>query len=211
MPLDPHRQIPDGPVRGRLIYVAGPSGAGKDTLLQYARERIPAHAPVAFAHRYITRRTRSEQDNHVPLTPSEFVLRSRAGLFAMQWHANGYSYGIGLEINRWLSRGFQVIVNGSRGYVPEARRIYPDLRLVWVGASIGVLIERLSQRARETTAEIARRVERAIELEMPSHLPDLRLQNDNAPNEAGDQLLAFIVGQSPANFDAPAAVEMEAG
>ena len=211
MPLDPHKQISDGPVRGRLIYVAGPSGAGKDTLLEYARERIPAHAPVAFAHCYITRRTWSKLDNHVPLTPSEFFLRSRAGLFAMQWHANGHSYGIGVEINRWLSEGFQVIVNGSRGYVPEARRIYPDMHLVWVSASIGVLTARLSQRARETAAEIARRIERAIELELPCHPPDLRLQNDNAPNEAGDQLLEFIVGQSPADFDDSAAVEMEAG
>ncbi|MFM9881451.1 MAG: phosphonate metabolism protein/1,5-bisphosphokinase (PRPP-forming) PhnN [Burkholderiales bacterium] len=209
MPLDPYQQFPHGPVRGRLIYIAGPSGAGKDTLLQYARERIPAHVRVAFAHRYITRQTQTGQDDDVPLTPSEFVVRSRAGLFAMDWHANGYSYGIGVEINRWLSQGFQVIVNGSRGYVPEARRRYPDLRLIWVGASIGVLTARLSQRGRETAAEIARRVERAIELEMPPHPPDLCLQNDNAPNEAGDQLIAFILGQSATNFAVPAAVEVE--
>ncbi len=206
---DPHQQLPDGPVRGRLIYVAGPSGAGKDTLLQYARERIPQHVPVAFAHRYITRQTRGGQDDHVSLTRSEFVLRSRAGLFAMDWDANGHSYGIGVEINQWLGQGFQVIVNGSRGYVPEARRRYPDLHLVWVGASIGVLTARLSQRGRETAAEIARRVERAIELEMPPHPPDLRLQNDNAPNEAGEQLLAFILGHSATNFAIPAALEME--
>ena len=33
----------------------GPSGAGKDSVLTRARGLLPDDAPVAFAHRYITR------------------------------------------------------------------------------------------------------------------------------------------------------------
>ena len=39
---------------GRLVYVMGPSGAGKDSLLSFARSAL-ADEPVVFAHRYITR------------------------------------------------------------------------------------------------------------------------------------------------------------
>ena len=39
---------------GRLIYVIGPSGSGKDSLMQYARKHCPGNE-AAFAHRYITR------------------------------------------------------------------------------------------------------------------------------------------------------------
>ncbi len=203
MLLDPDGQVRGGARRGRLIYVAGPSGAGKDTLLQFVRERIPAGAAVIFAHRYITRQARGAGDDHVTLTPAEFNLRLHAGFFAMHWRANGNAYGVGVEIDRWLLHGFHVIVNGSRGYLPHARRTYPDLRLILVGASLNLLKARLSGRGRETAPEIARRIERAATLPMPAYPPDLTLQNDNAPDEAGGQLLDFLLNQLSFNRSEP--------
>jgi len=41
--------------QGRLWYVMGPSAAGKDSVLAYVRQQLPAAAGVVFAHRYITR------------------------------------------------------------------------------------------------------------------------------------------------------------
>jgi ribose 1,5-bisphosphokinase len=200
MPLDPHWQRLRGFARGRVVYVAGPSGAGKDSLLQYARERLPEDARVAFAHRYITRpASAAEAEHHIPLTMAEFDVRTRAGFFAMHWHANGNGYGIGVEIDDWLRRGFQVIVNGSRGYIREAGETYPDMCLVWVDASADVLKARLAQRGRETTTEIARRIERAAALEVPDLVPDLRLQNDRELADAGGQLLDFIVNLAANN------------
>ncbi len=211
MLLDSRGEAKSGMCRGRLIYVVGPSGAGKDTLLQYVRERIPVASPVVFAHRYITRRTLGESEDHVPLTPAEFNLRLRAGFFAMHWHANGNAYGIGVEIDRWLRSGFQVVVNGSRGYLAEARRTYPDLLLVFVGASIDVLNTRLAHRARETPVEIAQRVERSLALAKPLHVADLVLHNDNAPREAGEQLLDFVLQHLPGNEVEPVDVEFAIG
>ena len=45
----------------------------------------------------------------------------------MHWQANGLQYGIPVQVNEWLSSGRHVLVNGSRGYLPEARRRYPNL------------------------------------------------------------------------------------
>lgn len=195
IPLNPHWQRLRGFTRGRVVYVAGPSGAGKDSLLQYVRERLPEDARVAFAHRYITRKASTEAgaEHHVPLTSAEFDLRVRAGFFAMHWHANGNGYGIGIEIEDWLRRGFLVIVNGSRGYIPEASEIYPELCLVWVDAPTAVLEARLALRARETATEIARRIARAAAFEAPALVPDLHLQNDRALADARSRLLGFIL------------------
>lgn len=40
---------------GALVYVMGPSGAGKDSVLNRARAMLSADLPILFAHRYITR------------------------------------------------------------------------------------------------------------------------------------------------------------
>src|SRR5688500_10000865 len=87
-----------------IVYVMGPSGAGKDTLLRYARERLEGQ-PVAFAHRYITRPSTSGDENHVALTLAEFHARRAHGLFIMEWEAHGLSYAIGREIEAWRQAG----------------------------------------------------------------------------------------------------------
>jgi ribose 1,5-bisphosphokinase len=40
--------------QGTLFYLIGPSGAGKDALLAYARDQLAGSSPVLFSHRYIT-------------------------------------------------------------------------------------------------------------------------------------------------------------
>jgi ribose 1,5-bisphosphokinase len=107
---------------GRLFYVVGASGVGKDSLIAYARERLADSERIVFAHRYITRVPQPGGENHIELTETEFAQRERLGLFAMIWESHGYRYGVGLEIDVWLERGLTVIVNGSRDYVSSARQ-----------------------------------------------------------------------------------------
>jgi ribose 1,5-bisphosphokinase len=81
-----------------LIYVMGPSGCGKDSLLRYARARLAGDPAVVFAHRYITRAAAAGGENHVELTPAEFATRLRKHLFALTWESHGHAYGVGIEI-----------------------------------------------------------------------------------------------------------------
>ena len=74
--------MPQTPVQGPLVYVMGPSGAGKDSVMGRARALLPADAPVVFAHRYITRPAETGGENHVALSAAEFALRRTHGLFA---------------------------------------------------------------------------------------------------------------------------------
>jgi ribose 1,5-bisphosphokinase len=99
-----------------LVYVMGPSGAGKDSLLRFARTRVAGIHPIAFAHRYITRPPTPGDENHIALSEPEFDLRRSRGLFAMDWRAHGLRYGIGIEIDLWRKAGFVVVVSGSRAH-----------------------------------------------------------------------------------------------
>jgi ribose 1,5-bisphosphokinase len=177
---------------GRLVYVVGASGAGKDSVIRYAREALGESACVLFAHRYITRPANAQGENHIALSEAEFMLRKRQGLFALDWQSHGFHYGIGVEMNAWLSKGLTVVVNGSRGYLPVARRRYPALELVWITAGPQELTARLLRRGRESSGEIAARLTRNRDFgETPSG-EAVRIENDGALEHAGSRFVELL-------------------
>lgn len=175
----------------KLIYLMGASGSGKDSLLGYARQRLAGSPGIVFAHRYITRPAEAGGENHVALAPEEFNARLAAGLFAMHWEGHGYRYGIGIEIDQWMAKGLTVVVNGSRGYLPEALRRYPGLQSVTIEVSEATLRKRLLARGREAPEKIEERLMRHQEFtDRPIRGEVIR--NDGPIEEAGEALVAFI-------------------
>ena len=162
---------------GILYYVVGASGSGKDTLCVHARRQIKEER-VLFAHRYITRQAHAGDENHVALSRPEFEARKRGGLFAMSWESHGHCYGIGAEVDFWLHRGFHVVVNGSRGYLPQARALYSHMVVIEVTVSSDVLRDRLEARGRETPAEIELRMKRSFSVPSVTHPHLVTLSND---------------------------------
>ena len=178
---------------GRLIYIAGPSGAGKDSVIGWAQQRLQAGAPVVFARRTITRAPDATGENHRAVTPAEFEELGARGAFAMAWTANGHRYGIGAEIRDWLAHGLTVVVSGSREYLPQALRDFPALEVVMVNAPGALIDERLQARGRETPAEISARVERGARFPVPSQLVTAEVMNDGDLARAGDELLQLLL------------------
>ena len=107
---------------GKLIWLMGPSGSGKDSLL--AELRLREQTQLLVAHRYITRDASAGSENHIALSEREFFTRAGQNLLALSWHANGLYYGVGIEIDLWRHAGFDVVVNGSRAHLPQARRCW---------------------------------------------------------------------------------------
>ncbi|MFP1892681.1 ribose 1,5-bisphosphokinase [Lonsdalea quercina] len=163
----------------RLIYLIGPSGAGKDSLLDAIRASSPKRLLVA--HRYITRPAGLSGENHVALTVDEFRQRRRHGLFALDWRAHDNHYAIGIEIDLWLERGLDVVVNGSRGYLKQAQRLYgSQLFPLCLAVSPPILRQRLLTRGRENAGQIEARMQRAQEERR--HVPsDCALLLNNGP------------------------------
>lgn len=112
---------------GKLIWLMGPSGSGKDSLLAELRQR--EQTQLLVAHRYITRDASAGSENHIALSEREFFTRAGQNLLALSWHANGLYYGVGIEIDLWLHAGFDVVVNGSRAHLPQARARYQSALL----------------------------------------------------------------------------------
>jgi ribose 1,5-bisphosphokinase len=177
-------------MKGTLIYVMGPSGAGKDTLLRFARERLASEG-VAFAHRYITRED-GGGENHISLTEPEFEARSQRGLFALQWRSHALRYGVGVEIDQWMALGCTVVVNGSRAYAAEAIERYPRMTLVHVEAAQHVLAARLASRARETPEQVAARLARRAPFEVPAGVAFARIDNSGRLEEAGEAFIEVV-------------------
>lgn len=177
----------------RLIYLMGASGAGKDCLLSALRAAMPVNMLVA--HRYITREAHAGAENHIALSEQEFFLRTEQGLFALFWQAHQHHYGVGIEIDIWLQRGLDVVVNGSRAYLPEAlRRYHNQLLPLCLAVSPAILAQRLQQRGRENSEQIEARLQRAQHYQQQLPVNCLQLCNDGELHhtlEHFQQLLAM--------------------
>lgn len=178
-------------MNGRLIYVMGPSGAGKDTLLAFARRRVSG-SRVLFAHRYITRPADAGGENHVCLSADEFDARAGLGLFALQWSSHQLRYGIGIEIDGWIDRGCTVVINGSREHLQSALARYPALTPVQIDARPDVLAARLAARGRETLEEVQARLARRVPMAVPPHVALTTIDNSGALEDAGQALLGVL-------------------
>lgn len=158
---------------GKLIWLVGASGSGKDSLLAALRQR--ENTQLLVAHRYITRPFNAGSENHIALSKQEFFNRAERQLFALSWHANNNYYGIGIEIDLWLHAGFDVVANGSRAHLPQ---VTPE-----------VLRQRLEQRGRESETEIALRLERAARY-TPTDC--LTLNNNGSLGQSVEQFFTLL-------------------
>lgn len=144
---------------GKLIYLMGPSGSGKDSLIEAARQPLRA-LNCEVMRRVITRSAESLGEDAIGITPHEFERRERQGDFALAWHANGLSYGIPAEMDQRLRAGQHVLVNGSRANLRQALMRYPGLVAVLLTVEEVVLRDRLLKRGRETLEQIEQRLSR---------------------------------------------------
>lgn len=180
-------------MNGRLIYVVGPSGSGKDSVIDYARARISPDAGVVFARRTVTRPADAGGEKHVSVTQAEFDTLRAAGAFAMHWQANDHFYGIGREVSDWLAAGRTVVVSGSRAHLPQARAGFPGIEVVQVSAPPATLRARLLSRGREDPERVRERLARGAEFALPEASAALHIANDGVLAHAGEQLLAFLL------------------
>ncbi|MCL1915515.1 MAG: phosphonate metabolism protein/1,5-bisphosphokinase (PRPP-forming) PhnN [Desulfovibrionaceae bacterium] len=194
------------PVAGTLVYIMGPSGSGKDSLIEYARRSVnrtyaqtwnaavntrQGLRPVFFARRYITRPAGTGGERHYSLTREAFQLRKSRGEFSLSWESHGLCYGIGDDIDACLTAGAVVVVNGSREYLPEALKLYPELVPVLISARPEVLRERLEKRGREKQTDIDERLAGAG-MKLPEISGFVRVDNSGSLAEAGRFFLGLF-------------------
>jgi ribose 1,5-bisphosphokinase len=136
-----------------LVLVVGPSGAGKDSLLNAARDVFRNNTRLHFVRRVITRPPDPHGENHEAVTEAEFDRRD----FALSWSAHGLRYGIPTHV---IHAAPVVVVNVSRSVIDDAAQRFP-VRVIEVAAQPEILAARLMARGREAAADVARRLSRA--------------------------------------------------
>lgn len=159
--------------------------------MRYARQALRGQSFI-FSHRYITRPPETTGENHISLSEDEFETRRQAGCFAMHWSSHGFHYGIGTEIDLWLSNGLHVVVNGSRAYLSQAQIRYPSLYPVLIRVDSQHLQKRLESRGREAQNDITSRIQRATELNQQVENACLIIENNGQLIDAGEKFLTLL-------------------
>ncbi|MBV8635424.1 MAG: phosphonate metabolism protein/1,5-bisphosphokinase (PRPP-forming) PhnN, partial [Burkholderiaceae bacterium] len=178
------------PAPGRLFFFVGPSGAGKDSLLRWVQQRLP-HGNMVFARRTVTKPAASG-DSHEAVDAATFWNLAAAGQFAMQWQVDGVSYGVRRGIEAELCAGHDVVVNGSREFVPQLQQLYPQAQVIWIEAEAHLLEERLAARGRESGAALLRRISRASQFPPLESKQVIRIDNSGEIETAGQRVLDIL-------------------
>jgi ribose 1,5-bisphosphokinase len=177
---------------GAWIFVCGPSGVGKDSVLGGARQALAHHSNIVFARRVITRAQHAGSDHDAVNAPAFLALLHNDHL-RWHWQAHGFHYGVGMPYAEDVRAGRLVVVNGSRAHaqslVPSA-----DVRVVHITASPERLAARLVQRARDTPEAIATRLLRNAQI--TGLRADCTIANDADLNTASQALVDYLLSQA---------------
>jgi ribose 1,5-bisphosphokinase len=174
---------------GRLVLVVGPSGAGKDTLLDLVRAACADDSSVVFPKRMVTREASSSEDNE-SISPADFAQAIVRGEFAVQWQAHGLYYGLPRSIIDDIRAGRTVVANVSRTVIASCREMFANVTVVSVTAPPDVLAQRLAGRARDSDGQLDDRLRRTV----PDAAFDVVIDNVGRAEDHASELLRVIKG-----------------
>jgi ribose 1,5-bisphosphokinase len=179
-----------GASRGWLVLVVGPSGAGKDTLLNEARAACAGDGGISFVRRSVTREASSAED-HASFSDAEFKQALADGAFSFWWEAHGLKYGVPVSIEADLAAGLTVVCNASRNIIAKLRERYARCCVVVITAPEDVRRARLAARERASDGDVMRRAMRAAP-GLEELRPAIVIDNTGTVEEATAALLAFL-------------------
>jgi len=145
---------------GLLIVLSGPSGSGKDTVLDELKDSTD---DVMLSISLTTRPKRSWEHNgvHYYFVDQEyFKSKLVSGEILEYTQYNGHYYGTPKStVDEWLMLGKTVILKIEVEGASNIRALYPDCVSVFlIPPSLAVLRQRLIDRESETEADVERRI-----------------------------------------------------
>lgn len=146
---------------GLLFIVSGPSGAGKDTLVDALRARMPRLRYSVSATTREPRPGEREGEHYFFLSREEFQKRRDAGGY-LEWREyNDNLYGTPRDfVERTLTEGYDLIMKPEVNGALAVKSGFADAVLIFLLPDrFSHLRERLLARRTETNDEIARRLE----------------------------------------------------
>jgi ribose 1,5-bisphosphokinase len=191
LPEAPEADAPAGIGGGVFIAVAGPSGVGKDTIINYARDKLAGKPQFVFVRRIITRAADVGSEDHDTLPEAAFAAAIKAQKFSLVWQAHGLNYALPVSVDADIAAGKIVVANISRQTIDALKARYEKFLLVVVSAHRDVIAARLKTRGRETDAEIVARLNR-IAVEDTVRDGAIRLENSGPRERAGERFVSIL-------------------
>lgn len=173
---------------GTFVAIVGASGAGKDSLIAFARDHLTDQ--VVVVRRVVTRAADGSSEDHDSLAPETFAAALAEGDFALSWDAHGLSYGLPITLEDDLAAGRVVIANLSRAVLSRVLSRYPSAVVVEVTAEPSIIARRLKSRGRESDEDIRRRMARSTGFELPPST--VRIDNSGELKLAGGRFVALL-------------------
>lgn len=171
--------------------MVGPSGAGKDSLINHAACHFGKAPRLRFVRRIITRPRDGATEDHQSMTQLAFRQLDTDGGFAVSWAAHGLHYGIPRDNLDFVGNGGIAICNGSRSALPLFVKAFGKVQVVNVTASPDILAARLEARGRETREDILERLARST-MDVRGDFDVVEIDNSGALATAGSHLIRII-------------------
>lgn len=185
-------------LRGRLVVLSAPSGAGKTTLV---KALVAAHPDLRFSISYTTRPARpGEEDgrDYFFVDEPRFLAMIEAGEFLEHALVFGNRYGTSrAQVDGLLARGHDVLLEIDWQGARQIRANAPGCCTVFIlPPSLAELERRLRGRGTDAEDIIQRRLAQARDDMDHWHEFDHVIINDQI-GEAAGRLLAILRGEDP--------------
>ncbi len=183
-------------MKGNLIIVSAPSGAGKTTLVGEALKRDQRIKPSVS---YTSRAPRNGEENEVHynfVSREQFRAMVERGDFLEWAEVHGNFYGTSRRmVERLRGEGYDVILTIDVQGATQARQIFPDAIGVFIlPPSFETLLGRLDARGANHSDDLKLRLRNAIDELAQYRNFDYLIINDDL-NQATDELAAIILAE----------------
>ena len=182
---------------GKLILFSGPSGVGKDTLLDILFQKRPDFQKSIS----ITTRERREGEvngvDYYFITPDDFEAMHHNSEALAYTKCGTSGYGRPKKpVDGWLAEGKTVILKIEVQGAEKIKKMYPDAVAIFVmPPSMEILEKRLRRRGTENEEDLVRRLTIARDEIKKSRDYDYIVINDSL-EEAADEILAILNKES---------------
>jgi ribose 1,5-bisphosphokinase len=175
---------------GTLVLIVGPSGAGKDSIIDGARRILRNDPRFVFPRRVITRPV-DETEDHAECSREDFDVLKNTSSLSLHWQAHGLYYGIPAGIENEIAGGRIVITNVSRSIIGQAHERFPHVCTVTIDAPVEMRSKRLHERDREDNASIDARLNRQVNNPDPRET-DYTILNDGNLSDAIESFVTIL-------------------